>query len=33
MKITVVKKAQETRKPKNFCPWWIEDGVTETEKK
>jgi hypothetical protein len=26
MKITVVKKATETRKPQNFCPWVIDDG-------
>ena len=26
MKITVVKKATETRKPQNFCPWVIDDS-------
>jgi len=25
MKITVVKKAVETKKPANYCPWFIED--------
>ena len=26
MKITVIKKAAETRKPQNFCPWIIDDN-------
>jgi hypothetical protein len=26
MKITVIKKATETRKPQNFCPWVIDDN-------
>ncbi len=25
MKITVVKKAVATKKPSNYCPWFIED--------
>lgn len=25
MKITVIKKATISRKPKNFCPWYSED--------
>ena len=25
MKITVIKKASETRKPQNFCPWYSDD--------
>lgn len=27
MKITVIKKATSTRKPQNFCPWILEEGV------
>lgn len=30
MKITVIKKAASTRKPQNFCPWYIDEF---TEKK
>jgi hypothetical protein len=26
MKITVIKKATQTRKPQNFCPWMVDDG-------
>lgn len=26
MKITVIKKATQTRKPQNFCPWVVDDG-------
>lgn len=26
MKITVINKAKTTRKPQNFCPWFIDDG-------
>ena len=26
MKIKVVQKAVETKKPSNFCPWFIDDG-------
>ena len=25
MKITVIKKATTSRKPQNFCPWYVED--------
>lgn len=25
MKITVINKAKSTRKPQNFCPWYIDD--------
>ena len=25
MKITVIKKATTSRKPQNFCPWFVED--------
>jgi len=25
MKITVVKQANPIRKPKNFCPWAVDD--------
>jgi hypothetical protein len=25
MKITVIKKAVETKKPQNFCPWYTEE--------
>ena len=30
MKITVIKKATETRKPQNFCPWIIDDSGAPT---
>lgn len=33
MKITVVKKANETRKPQNFCPWFIDEVVVNEPKK
>lgn len=25
MKITVINKAKSTKKPQNFCPWFIDD--------
>ena len=25
MKITVIQKAAETRKPQNFCPWYVDE--------
>jgi len=25
MKITVVKKATSTKKPQNFCPWFVDE--------
>ena len=25
MKITVIKKAVSTKKPQNFCPWFMEE--------
>jgi hypothetical protein len=28
MKITVIKKADATRKPQNYCPW-VSDDLTE----
>ena len=33
MKITVVKKANETRKPQNFCPWYVDDPIVLNEPK
>jgi hypothetical protein len=27
MKITVINKAITTKKPSNFCPWMMDDGV------
>ena len=27
MKITVINKAVATKKPSNFCPWMMDDGV------
>jgi hypothetical protein len=27
MRITVIKKATTTKKPSNFCPWMMDDGV------
>ena len=32
MKITVIKKATNTKKPQNFCPWIIDD-YSPAEKK
>lgn len=26
MKITVINKAKSTKKPQNFCPWYIDDS-------
>ena len=26
MKITVIKKATQTRKPQNYCPWVVDEG-------
>jgi hypothetical protein len=26
MKITVIKKATQTRKPQNYCPWLVDDN-------
>lgn len=31
MKITVIKKATQTRKPQNFCPWLVDDGGAPTK--
>ncbi len=31
MKITVIKKASNVRKPQNFCPWVIDD-ISKSEK-
>ena len=25
MKITVIKKATTTKKPSNFCPWFVDE--------
>jgi len=25
MKLTVIKKAVETKKPQNFCPWALDE--------
>ena len=25
MKITVINKAKSTKKPQNFCPWFIDE--------
>jgi hypothetical protein len=33
MKITVVKKGTETRKPQNYCPWWVDEVIVENKKK
>ena len=27
MKITVIAKAQSSKKPQNFCPWFIDEGA------
>jgi hypothetical protein len=27
MKITVISKAITTKKPSNYCPWVMDDGV------
>lgn len=27
MKIFVIKKGTTNKKPSNFCPWMLEDGV------
>ena len=32
MKITVIKKAAETRKPQNFCPWVVDDNAPAEKK-
>lgn len=32
MKITVIKKATQTGKPQNFCPWMIEEMGTADKK-
>ena len=29
MKITIINKAILTKKPSNFCPWIMEDGVAK----
>lgn len=31
MKITVIKKATQTRKPQNFCPWLVDDNGAPTK--
>jgi hypothetical protein len=31
MKITVIQKAAETRKPQNFCPWYVDDFTGKTK--
>jgi hypothetical protein len=28
MKITVINKAKSTKKPQNFCPWFIDDEAS-----
>lgn len=28
MKVIVVKKAADAKKPSNYCPWFIEDGAS-----
>lgn len=34
MKIKVLKEAEKTRKPQNYCPWYtIEDAEPEPGKK
>lgn len=33
MKITVINKAKSTKKPQNFCPWYIDDETPRTEQK
>jgi len=32
MKITVVRKGTEVRKPQLACPWWIDDVIVENKK-
>ena len=32
MKITVISKAKEIRKPQNFCPWVVEEGAPQDKK-
>ena len=32
MKITVIQKAAETRKPQNFCPWVVDDNAPVEKK-
>ena len=29
MKITVITKAKSTKKPQNFCPWFIDDNAPQ----
>jgi hypothetical protein len=31
MKITVIKKATQTRKPQNYCPWLVDDSGAPTK--
>ena len=32
MKITVINKAKSTKKPQNFCPWFIDDETNSPKK-
>lgn len=32
MKITVIAKAQSSKKPQNFCPWFIDEAPRNSEK-
>jgi hypothetical protein len=33
MKITVVKRGTETRKPQSYCPIWIDDVIVDNKTK
>jgi hypothetical protein len=32
MKITVVKKGTDVRKPQLSCPWWLDEIIVENRK-
>jgi len=32
MKIKVLKKGTEVRKPQLYCPWWVDDVIVENKK-
>jgi hypothetical protein len=29
MKITVINKGKSTKKPQNFCPWYVDDNAPQ----
>jgi hypothetical protein len=33
MKITVINKAKSTKKPQNFCPWYVDDANPRANEK